>query len=112
MSDERGGFASLVTFLTGAAIGAGLALLFAPQSGEETRKQLKDGYDKVSDDLKDNYEKFAKEAQKTIDAMKTTSEKAIEQIKSFVEGAKAGIKKEIKEELAEETKAPPAKKKA
>lgn len=111
MSEERGGFSALMTFLTGAAIGAGLALLFAPQTGEETRKKIKDSYDKVSDDVKESYEKFSKEAQKAIDAMKSTSEKAMTQIKSFIDGAKSSMKKEIKEELAEEGAAP-AKKKA
>lgn len=112
MSDERGGFSGLVTFLTGVAIGAGLALLYAPQTGEETRKKLKDGYDKVSDDVKDSYEKFSKEAQKTIDTIKVTSEKTIAQIKSFMDGAKDGMKNEIKAELAEEAKAPEKKKAA
>lgn len=31
----------VVWFLAGAAIGATVALLFAPQSGEETRKQIR-----------------------------------------------------------------------
>jgi len=110
MSEERGGFSGLVTFLTGVAIGAGLALLYAPQAGEETRKKLKDGYDKVSDDVKENYEKFSKDAQKTIDAIKATSEKAVIQVKSFIDGAKDGMKKEIKAELAAEAKAPEKKK--
>ena len=106
MSDERSGISGLITFLTGVAIGAGLALLYAPQSGEETRKKIRDGYDKVSDDVKESYEKFSKEAQKTIDAIKVASEKAVVQIKSFMDGAKDGMKKEIKAELAEEVKAP------
>lgn len=112
MSEERSGFSGLVTFLTGVAIGAGLALLYAPQSGEETRKKLKDSYDKVSDDVKESYEKFSKEAQKAIEAIKSTSEKTVTQIKSFLEGAKDGMKKEIKAELTEETKAPVKKKAA
>ena len=110
MSEERGGFSGLVTFLTGVAIGAGLALLYAPQTGEETRKKLKDSYDKVSDDVKENYEKFSKEAQKTIDTIKATSEKAVIQVKSFIDGAKDGMKKEIKAELAAEAKTPEKKK--
>jgi gas vesicle protein len=38
MSDSR--VDSLVAFLLGAAVGAGVALLIAPTSGEETRRKL------------------------------------------------------------------------
>ena len=38
---ERAGGSGIGTFLLGAAIGAGLALLFAPQSGAETRADIK-----------------------------------------------------------------------
>ena len=38
MSDHRTD--SLLAFLLGAAVGAGVALLLAPQSGEETRKEI------------------------------------------------------------------------
>ena len=67
---ENTGSKMFFSFLTGAAIGAGLALLFAPQSGEETRKQIKDFSEKLGGEVKDGVEKV--------------SEKA----KSFMEGAK------------------------
>lgn len=43
MSDEckGNGSAVVLSFLVGAALGGGLALLLAPRSGEETRKQLR-----------------------------------------------------------------------
>ena len=100
MSDERNSaFGTFVTFLTGAAIGAGVALLFAPQSGEETRKKIKKVSDKVSDDVKENYEKMSKEAQKAIETVKTASEKAVSQMKSFIDGAKDSLKKEVRDEI-------------
>lgn len=111
MSEERSGFTTLVTFLTGAAIGAGLALLFAPQSGEETRKKIRNNYEKISEDVKEQYQKISKEAQKAIEAMKSTSEKAVDQIKTLLDRSKAVMKKEIKEELVEEVKLAPEKKK-
>lgn len=38
---ERRSGGGIGIFLLGAAVGAGLALLFAPQSGEETRSQVR-----------------------------------------------------------------------
>lgn len=105
MSDEKNGFLGVVfTFLTGAALGAGLALLYAPQSGEETRKQIKDGYDKLSDDVKEKSEKFAKEAQSAVDNVKQTSEKAVAQIKTFMDSVKDTIVKEAEKTPKEPTK--------
>lgn len=110
MPDERSGFLAVVfSFLTGAALGAGLALIFAPQSGEETRKKIKDTTDKVTDDVKKNYEKLTQETQKAVETLKTTSEKAVGQIKTFIEGAKESIKKEESKKSAIKT---PTKKKA
>ena len=38
---EREGAGGLGSFVLGALVGAGLALLFAPQSGEETQEEIK-----------------------------------------------------------------------
>ncbi len=61
MSDNTGS-KMFFSFLTGAAIGAGLALLFAPQSGKETRKQIKDFSEKLSGEVKDEVEKLSERA--------------------------------------------------
>ena len=111
MAEERHTcLGTVFTFLTGAAIGAGLALLFAPQTGEETRKKIKDISDKLADDAKDNYEKITKEAQKAIESVKETSDKAVDQVKTFIDSAKEGFKKELEEAKAEVKEAAPAKK--
>ena len=47
MSEAKTGLKMLVRFLAGAAIGAGLALLFAPQSGKKTRKKITEFSDKA-----------------------------------------------------------------
>ena len=46
---KKGGFGK---FVCGAAIGAGLGLLFAPKSGKETREDLKKKFDEVMEDGK------------------------------------------------------------
>lgn len=46
---------TLLALLTGAAIGAGLGLLYAPDSGEETRKKLGENARRTQDDLNKRY---------------------------------------------------------
>jgi len=50
--EEKGG-GGVGSFLLGAMIGAGIALLLAPQSGEETRRDIKRKAREVSDAAKD-----------------------------------------------------------
>jgi gas vesicle protein len=50
MSENRG-VDNLLAFLLGAAVGAGVALLLAPQSGEETRKLIGDRAKRLGDDV-------------------------------------------------------------
>lgn len=50
MNSKKNGFGK---FLTGLGIGAGLGILFAPKSGEETRKELKAKLDEFIVALKD-----------------------------------------------------------
>ena len=47
---------TFLALLTGAAIGAGLGLLYAPDSGEETRRRLSDNARKAQDNLNRRYQ--------------------------------------------------------
>lgn len=46
---ERNNGETILVFLLGGAIGAGLAMLFAPQSGKETRKKVKILFDDIGE---------------------------------------------------------------
>ena len=46
---------TFLALLTGAAIGAGLGMLYAPDSGEETRKKLGENARRTQDDLNRRY---------------------------------------------------------
>jgi gas vesicle protein len=74
MSDNTGS-KMFFSFLTGAAVGAGLALLFAPQSGKETRKQIKDFSEKLGSEVKDGVERISEKAKSFIDDAKGTLKK-------------------------------------
>jgi len=65
MSDEERGISAgavMVSFLAGAALGAGLALLYAPKSGKEMRDTISD----LTDDAVDKIKEYAREAQDKI----------------------------------------------
>ena len=72
---ENTGSKMFFSFLTGAVVGAGLALLFAPQSGKETRKQIKDFSDKLGGEVKDGVEKISEKAKGLIEGAKETFSK-------------------------------------
>ena len=58
-------------FVLGGALGAGLALLFAPKKGEELRKDLKKQLDKLIDKAKDiDVEEVTKEFNKKVEDLK------------------------------------------
>ena len=79
---------SLVTFLAGAAAGFILGILFAPASGKETRKKIKDQAAKTGEMAKEGYEKIAKEAEKGIRVVKEKTGEGIDAIKEFIEKKK------------------------
>ena len=54
MSNNTGN--SVLALLLGAAIGAGVGILFAPEKGSKTREKIKDGFDDAKDNLKHKFE--------------------------------------------------------
>jgi gas vesicle protein len=85
MSDEQGVSAGtvLVSFVAGAAIGAGLALLYAPKSGREMRDDILD----LTEDAVDKIKEYAKEAQEKIKTAIDESKETIVEKKSVLASA-------------------------
>jgi gas vesicle protein len=84
----------LIAFGLGISAGAAVALLYAPQHGEKTRRQLKknidDGVDYLEDAaeyLKKQAENLAKEAEKTIRRTKGQVNSMVDQATDSVTGA-------------------------
>jgi gas vesicle protein len=82
MADDRGSAAGvLLAFLSGAALGAVAALLLAPQSGRESREQLRVYARRAEDNLRD----LAGQAGETL-------EEVVDQGKEFVEAKKSVLR--------------------
>jgi gas vesicle protein len=79
---------SLLTFMAGAAAGFVVGILFAPASGKETRKKIKDQAIKTGEVAKEGYEKIAKEAEKGIKVVREKAAEGVEAIKEFIEKKK------------------------
>lgn len=93
MADRDGDFgAFLVGFIVGGLVGAAMALLYAPQSGEETRAYIRD----KSIELKEK-------AAETVEEARERTEKALEEAKARADAAYAEVKART-EELARLTK--------
>lgn len=104
MANNKGSSAFEVTlsFLVGAATGFVLGILFAPASGEETRKKIQEQAAKTSEKAKETYGKIAEEAEKGIKVVKEKTTESIESIKDFVEKKKSEIVKKAPEGAKEQ----------
>jgi gas vesicle protein len=96
MSEENGICAGtvMVSFVAGAAIGAGLALLYAPKSGSEMRETITD----FAEDAVDKIKEYTKEAQEKIKtAIEDGKETIIEKksvLASAIEAGREAMSKE------------------
>jgi len=81
-------------FGIGVTAGAAIALLYAPQTGIKTRKQLRKGVEDASDYLEDaaNYlkeqaERLSKETEKAIKRTRGQVERTVDRASDVVQGA-------------------------
>lgn len=73
------------SFILGLAVGAGIALLFAPRSGEETRRDLQQRAKRVGDQAQDFVSEMTDSVSQTINAAKEKVESRIDSTRQAVE---------------------------
>ncbi|HEV2352045.1 MAG TPA: YtxH domain-containing protein [Terriglobia bacterium] len=84
MSDNNNGATNLLFFLAGASIGAVVALLYAPQSGKETREYIAERAEESRDYLKERGKEIREQAEDYVEKSKDLVAAQVERGKDLV----------------------------
>jgi gas vesicle protein len=83
MGNEESGHSTgsiILAFFIGGLVGAGVALLLAPQSGKETKQKIKE----LADDAKEKAAKYAEEVKSKVTSTVEKGKELVEEKKSLV----------------------------
>lgn len=90
-SEERA-----LTFATGLVLGgllgAGVALLVAPRSGERTRKKLRHAAEDLGDEAEEKVQHMAEDARRYAERARKKAERSGERVKDSVERGRERLK--------------------
>ncbi len=91
----------MFSFLLGGIVGAGLALLLAPQSGSETRRKITE----ASDDLRQKADELVKQARSSVESAfdkgRDTFEEKKAAVSSAFEAGREAFRREKEKEAVE-----------
>jgi gas vesicle protein len=99
MSNNAGNTA--IAVLTGAAIGAGIGILFAPDKGSRTREKIKDGFEDVKDNLKHKFEDVTHQLRNKFSGSKHDLEESYEDLISKMSHKTEDVISFLEKKLAE-----------
>ena len=71
-------FKLIGSLLLGAAIGGGIAILFAPDKGSKTRRKIANKSDDLTDAMKEKFNSFIAEIEKEMEAVKEKASEFVE----------------------------------
>ncbi len=80
-------------FAVGVAAGAAVALIYAPQTGAKTRRQIKRGLDDASEYIRDTTESIGDHAEKVLRRSKDVVGDVVDSASNVVKVANTAVKK-------------------
>ena len=99
MSNTSGN--SLLALLTGALIGAGIGILYAPDKGSKTREKIKDGFQDAKDDLKNKLDEVSEQLKSKHNTSNDNLEDSFEDMVSNVSHKTEDVISFLEQKLAE-----------
>lgn len=99
MSNSSGN--TILAFLTGAAIGAGIGILFAPDKGATTRGKIKESVDDAKSDIKNKLDKTSEEWKDKFAHAKMDVEETYQELVSSMSHKTDDVISFLEEKLAE-----------
>lgn len=83
---------AVLGFVAGAAVGALIGVLLAPDKGSNTRKKISGKAEDMTDSLKSSYDEFVAKLKKAYTTSKEDAEEMSEKVKAQVNTLKAEAK--------------------
>ena len=99
MSNSTGN--TFLALLTGAVIGAGIGILFAPDKGSKTREKMKDGFDDVKNELKNKLDHASEEFKDKFSTAKIDLEETYDELVSNMSHKTVDVISFLEDKLAE-----------
>lgn len=103
MSNNTG--KTVLALLAGAAIGAGIGILFAPDKGTATRSKIKGGFDDKKNELKDKFEDLTDKLKSKFAKSKQDLESSFDDLVANVDDKTEDVIATLEKKLAELKKA-------
>lgn len=91
---DGGGTSTLLSFLLGGAIGGVLGILYAPGSGEETRRKIKFYAEEAADKAVEKMQTIRTEADSAINRVREEVKTQKERVTSAVEAGRSAFREE------------------
>ena len=99
MSNSTGN--TFLALLTGAVIGAGIGILFAPDKGSKTREKMKHGFDDVKNELKNKLDHASEEFKDKFSTAKIDLEETYDELVSNMSHKTEDVISFLEDKLAE-----------